>query len=125
MIYHLAIVCTEAGGSRAVIQDESGVTFGRTVNPGSPYDLALGQISVLGLFDGLEDISEGRNPSSDAIRLIDYIASRRFDEIYDRIIAMRDKRRLLGLRLRELVIRKFSGERYLREHEQMRRFFFC
>lgn len=45
------IVCTEAGGSREVIRNERGHVFGRTVNPNSPYDLALGQVAVLGLFD--------------------------------------------------------------------------
>jgi glycosyltransferase involved in cell wall biosynthesis len=113
------IVCTEAGGSREVIMAEMGHVFGRTVNPGSPYELALGQITVLGLFDGLEDVAENRDPSPNAPRLLDYLAEERYEDIYQRIMDMREKRRKLGLRLRELVLKKFSGDRYLREHEQM------
>ena len=45
------IICTEAGGSREVIKNEEGHAYGKTVNTNSPYELALGQVSVLGLFD--------------------------------------------------------------------------
>jgi glycosyltransferase involved in cell wall biosynthesis len=109
------IVCTEAGGSREVIQDE-GRVLGRTVNPCSPIALAFGQLAVLGLYDGLEKYVD---ENAEGANLMDYIAQGRSKEIEERILAMRAKRRMLGEQLRASVIQKFSGERYLREHEQM------
>lgn len=54
-----------------------------------------------------------------AIKLTDYLAAGRTDDIHQRILDMKEKRQNLGLRLRALVLEKFSGDRYLREHEQM------
>ncbi|RKP04048.1 hypothetical protein CXG81DRAFT_7368, partial [Caulochytrium protostelioides] len=113
------IVCTEAGGSREIIQGPGNHLYGRNVSPGSPYELALGQLAVLGLFDGLEDVANGRDPDPNADKLVDWISARRFADISERIMAKRLERRKLGLALRAHVLKKFSGTRYLREHEQM------
>ncbi|KAJ3329862.1 hypothetical protein HDU76_007000 [Blyttiomyces sp. JEL0837] len=114
------IVCTEAGGSRQVIQDRNGTILGRVVPPGSPYELAIAQLTVLGLFDGLEDVGCGGNTSGggEVVRLEEWISEGRFAEVYARILSVRELRRKLGVRFREHVLDKFSGERYLREHGQ-------
>ncbi|KAJ3416068.1 hypothetical protein HDV05_003427 [Chytridiales sp. JEL 0842] len=118
------IVCTEAGGSREVIIGSHSHFFGKSVSPGAPYELALAQLSVLGVFDGLEDVANGgRNPqrTSPPPRIERWVAEKKFGEIYERIMSsgIKEARRRLGLRLREHCQQKFSGERYLREHEQM------
>ncbi|KAJ3104153.1 hypothetical protein HDU97_009504 [Phlyctochytrium planicorne] len=201
------IVCTEAGGSREVIQIrqpvlkgssssrenlsdqaswEAGVDseeeravekeevelrylqLGRSVSPSNPYELAVAQLEVLGMFDGLEEMvddlagtlligSKTQEPlSKDVSKLVDsgaellestfmnvdenvgqaegrhrddageklyprirdWIAAERFHEIEQRVYKQKEARRRLGLCLRQHVISKFSGERYLREHEQ-------
>jgi hypothetical protein len=104
------------------ITGQTGKTLflGRSVSPGAPYELAMAQLCVLGVFDGVEEIALGQTQhNSAAPRLADYVQQKRFKEIFERIIEKKHVRRQLGLRFREHVIRKFSGERYLREHEQM------
>ncbi|KAJ3211446.1 hypothetical protein HDU67_004534 [Dinochytrium kinnereticum] len=212
------IVCTEAGGSREVIQvkvsrqrssnkvgeesESSGVDeiayLGRSVSPSNPYELAVAQLAVLGVFDDLEELAALRasppeiekeagmkslggavldaalSPSSrdsqersagasdkilrvdsgtmvdmDMIRvpggdetaqleaqtvspnvggnesefwvgaqeeetapkIREWIAQRRFAEISRRILSKKKERRMLGLRLRDHVLEKFSGDR--------------
>ncbi|KAJ3411087.1 hypothetical protein HDV05_002757 [Chytridiales sp. JEL 0842] len=114
----IPIVCTMSGGSREVIADEQGRFLGRAVSPGNPYELALAQLQVLGSFDGFEAVATGKevpNPT----KLTELIEQGRFDDIYERIMTHKHLRRQLGQLQREYVRRKFAGERYLREHEQL------
>ncbi|KAJ3407721.1 hypothetical protein HDV05_005314 [Chytridiales sp. JEL 0842] len=114
----IPIVCTMSGGSREVIADEQGRFLGRAVSPGNPYELALAQLQVLGGFDGFEAVATGKevpNPT----KLTEWIEQGRFDDIYERIMTKKHLRRQLGQLQREYVRRKFAGERYLREHEQL------
>ncbi|KAI8845455.1 hypothetical protein BC829DRAFT_399753, partial [Chytridium lagenaria] len=178
------IVCTEAGGSREVIQirvpkpgstgsndegkEEEIAYIGRSVSPSNPYELAVAQLAVLGVFDDLEDVATGKRREvfkraakefggvrvdsgavvdADAIgpanteeeysrclirepeimreeveeraNIREWIAAGRFEDISKRIFDKKKERRELGLCLRRHVLDKFSGERYLREHEQM------
>ena len=118
------IVCTEAGGSREVFMgDHPDHVYGRSVSPGNPYELAVAQIAVLGLFDGLEAVAyhgtggvKGDEPKIyERVNLETWISERRFDDIWARILSKREGRRQLGLRLREHVLKQFHGKRYLRE----------
>jgi hypothetical protein len=82
----------------------------------APFDLALAQLAVLGMFDGLE---QQVHPSAPLVKLMDLINAENYSAIEQRIFAMKSTRQALGLLLRSHVIKKFSGNRYLREHEQM------
>lgn len=49
----------------------------------------------------------------------DHPTKEQVDRIQQRMYDQSDSRRALGLNMRNTVLRKFDGDRYLREHEQM------
>jgi glycosyltransferase involved in cell wall biosynthesis len=114
----LPVVCTDVGGSREVISNlETGTVFGAIVPPQKARQLALGQLRVLTMTDGLEQLID---PNAPLIRLEDLLArgpqlveSRMCDPI------IKEKRRKLGLLLRQRTIDTFSIAKYWRQHEQI------
>jgi hypothetical protein len=112
------IVCTDVGATFQVVTDpdDSKKRYGTVVAPNDPRALAKGQIAVLAMMDewealGEDDESPGRLPDTFTPEDVLRITKRMYDKT--------PQRRKLGFRLREIVQKCFSGDRYLREHEQM------
>ncbi|KAJ3028884.1 UNVERIFIED_CONTAM: Transportin-1 [Siphonaria sp. JEL0065] len=122
----LPVVCTDVGGSREVISDlKSGVAFGVTVAPSRPRQLAVGQLQLFAMTDGLDVLaSSGEMPpkSEKTVLLADLLDSNApVGALEKRIMdAQTTKmREQLGLMLRKKVQDAFSVTRYCREHEQV------
>ncbi|KAI8822406.1 uncharacterized protein EV422DRAFT_397436 [Fimicolochytrium jonesii] len=108
----LPVVCTDVGGSREVIRDPtSKKTFGWVVPPSRPRQLALGQLRVLAMTDGLEGETASLNDflTADGEMLCERIMAPRISQL----------RTQLGLGLRNRIMSVFSINRYWREHEQV------
>lgn len=112
------VVCTDVGASLRVLTNPSdGSCYSVVVAPNDAHAMARAQIKLLALLEewaqyadpiGDQDSSFPENPTpEDVVR----ITQRMYDQT--------DARRRLGLKTREIVKESFSGERYLREHEQM------
>jgi len=114
----LPVVCTDVGGSREVISDLStGVVYGAIVPPAKARQLALGELRVLTMSDGLEQLID---PNAPVVRLDDLL--RQGPEAVEKRMCQNDiceKRRKLGLHLRERTIQTFSIAKYWRQHEQV------
>ena len=112
------IVCTDVGATFQVITDPDNPKqrYGAVVAPNDHHALARAQITLLSVMDEWEEYAEDTEPfgpfpehptPEDVIR------------ITQRMYEKTPQRRKLGLRLRSIVQKYFSGDRYLREHEQM------
>ncbi|ORX73474.1 UDP-Glycosyltransferase/glycogen phosphorylase [Anaeromyces robustus] len=114
----LPVVCTDVGGSREVISDLStGVVYGAIAPPAKARQLALGELRVLTMSDGLEQLID---PNAPVVRLDDLLA--KGPEAVEKRMCkkdVREKRRKLGLQLRERTIQTFSIAKYWRQHEQV------
>jgi len=114
----LPVVCTDVGGSREVISDLStGVVYGAIAPPAKARQLALGELRVLTMSDGLEQLID---PNAPVVRLDDLL-SKGPEAVEKRMCQedIREKRRKLGLQLRERTIQTFSIAKYWRQHEQV------
>jgi len=114
----LPVVCTDVGGSREVISDlETGVVYGSIVPPQKARQLALGQLRVLTMTDGLEQLID---PQAPMIKLEELLA-RGPQAVEQRMChpSTKEKRRKLGLLLRQRTIDTFSIAKYWRQHEQV------
>ncbi|TPX63339.1 hypothetical protein SpCBS45565_g06692 [Spizellomyces sp. 'palustris'] len=110
----LPVVCTDVGGSREVIQDSRiGETFGWIVPPSRPMQLALAQMRVLTVTDG---VANQTTKLDDILGVEDDGASLAARIMYP---GVREMRRKLGMKLRERIMAVFSVRRYWREHEQI------
>ncbi|KAJ3052149.1 hypothetical protein HK097_006821 [Rhizophlyctis rosea] len=116
----LPVVCTDVGGSREVIRIEStGETCGAIVPPSKPRQLAIAQLKVLavsdgiGKFVGVDDAGGVGDDSFDSLVARGKLEERICDE------RVKGLRRKVGMRLRERTISVFSIARYWREHEQI------
>jgi hypothetical protein len=112
------IVCTDVGATFQVLTDpdDPKKRYGVVVAPNDPRALARGQISLLSVMDeweqfGEDEVSPGPTP--------DKFTEEDAKRITQRMIDKTPQRRALGLQLRKIVQKSFSGDRYLREHEQM------
>jgi len=117
----LPVVCTDVGGSREVISDlKTGAVYGAVVPPSRPRQLALGQIQVFAMTDGLDVMADKSRASATPMLVGDLVASggeATVQRIMDpEIVALREK---LGLMLRDKIQAVFSIARYWREHEQV------
>ncbi|KAJ3095131.1 hypothetical protein HDU97_007244 [Phlyctochytrium planicorne] len=116
----LPVACTDVGGSREVVSNiAKGEVYGAIVPPSKPRQLAIAQLKVLAMTDGLSKVAE---PGTDIEDLtLDELVARGPGELEKRIMdeRIKDLRRKLGMRLRERTISVFSIARYLREHEQI------
>ncbi|PBP26082.1 glycosyl transferase, group 1 family protein [Diplocarpon rosae] len=114
------VVCTDVGASFCVVTDgETGDRFSEVVPPNDSESLARAQINILALLGRwsvfADDLPGGPpqvlaypNPSPEEVKQIT-------QRMYDKT----DQRRKLGMLGRENVLKNFSSDRYLREHEQM------
>ncbi|KAJ3218702.1 hypothetical protein HDU67_004484 [Dinochytrium kinnereticum] len=116
----LPVACTDVGGSREVVSNiAKGEVYGAIVPPSKPRQLAMGQLRVLAMTDGLSRVAD---PDTDVEDItLDDLTSKGPEHLEKRIMdeRVKDLRRKLGMRLRERTISVFSIARYLREHEQI------
>lgn len=115
----MPVVCTDVGGSREVITDmETMKAFGRAVPPAVPKQLAIAQLQVLAMTDGLEQIVD---PAKHRFTLDELLQDASGQALERRVMSphVRESRRALGGLLRTRVIENFSIARYWREHEQV------
>jgi hypothetical protein len=112
------IVCTDVGASFRVVTDPvTWKRFSAVVGPNDPRSLARAQINVLGLLDEWSEYAEdepGYRPKLSLRPSHEEVAM-----ITERMYAKTEQRRQLGMLGRKNVLNSFSGDRYLREHEQM------
>jgi glycosyltransferase involved in cell wall biosynthesis len=113
------VVCTDVGASlRVLTHPESNERYSEIVAPNDPLSLARAQINLLALLDQWTQYAEDEpdhpapilpiTPTAEDVKIIT-------QRMYDK----QDQRRALGMMARKIVQTSFSGERYLREHEQM------
>ncbi|KAK6579999.1 hypothetical protein PZA11_007707 [Diplocarpon coronariae] len=114
------VVCTDVGASFCVVTDgETGDRFSEVVPPNDSESLARAQINILALLGrwslyaedppgGPPQVLAYPDPSPDEVK-----------QITQRMYEKTDQRRKLGMLGRENVLKNFSSDRYLREHEQM------
>ena len=112
------IVATEVGATAQVLTDvdDPSIRYGEVVSPNDPVALARAQISLLAMLGPWAKYTKDEKPppplpSKFTEDDVEWITQRMHDKMEDR--------RALGMRLRDVVQRKFNGGRYLREHEQM------
>ncbi|KAJ3039736.1 hypothetical protein HDV00_011968 [Rhizophlyctis rosea] len=113
----LPVVCTDVGGSREVIWDvRTGEVCGAIVPPSKPMQLALAQLRVMAVADGVGKWVEGgvEDVTLDSLLVKQGALEKRvMDPDVGRV------RREIGMRLRERIMSVFSIKRYWREHEQV------
>lgn len=114
----IPIVATEVGATALVLTDPDDSTrrYGEVVPPNDPEALARAQLSILGM---LGPWAEYTTDNIKPPPLPDFFKPEDVAWIVARMYEKADDRRALGLKLRDVVLRSFHGQRYLREHEQM------
>ncbi|KAJ3112953.1 hypothetical protein HDU96_003954 [Phlyctochytrium bullatum] len=116
----LPVACTDVGGSREVVSNlAKNEVYGAIVPPSKPRQLAIAQLKILAMTDGLSRVADS---STDVEEItLDDLVAKGPEQLERRIMdeKVKDLRRKLGLRLRERTIAVFSIARYLREHEQI------
>jgi glycosyltransferase involved in cell wall biosynthesis len=111
------VVCTDVGASLRVLSDPDDFSrFSAVVAPNDAQALARAQISMLGLLGEWSKYAEDTEPApvlppSPTAGDVAVITRRMYEKT--------NQRRSLGMMTRKIVQKSFSGERYLREHEQM------
>ncbi|KAJ3099988.1 hypothetical protein HK100_004800 [Physocladia obscura] len=117
----LPVVCTDVGGSREVISDlKTGAVYGAVVPPSRPRQLALGQIQVFCMTDGLDSFVNPARKILPPLAIGDLVAQGP-DAIMQRISdpEINGLREKLGELFRQKTMSVFSIARYCREHEQI------
>jgi hypothetical protein len=113
------VVCTDVGASlRVLTHPESNERFSEIVAPNDALSLARAQINLLALLGQWTKYAEDP-PDAPAPILPINPTPADVELITARMYAKSDQRRALGMLARTIVQESFSGERYLREHEQM------
>lgn len=111
------VVCTDVGASLRVLSDPDDFSrFSAVVAPNDAQALAKAQISMLAMLGEWSDYSEDTEP---APILTSSPTPEEVAAITRRMYAKSEQRRKLGMMTRKIVQKSFSGDRYLREHEQM------
>ncbi|KAI9374749.1 hypothetical protein BJX61DRAFT_540453 [Aspergillus egyptiacus] len=111
------VVCTDVGASLRVLSDPDDFSrFSAVVAPNDALALARAQISMLALLGEWSQYAEDTSPapvltSSPTPEEVAAITARMYEKA--------DHRRKLGMMTRKIVQKSFSGDRYLREHEQL------
>ncbi|KAL4897630.1 hypothetical protein BDV59DRAFT_47253 [Aspergillus ambiguus] len=111
------VVCTDVGASLRVLSDPDDFSrFSAVVAPNDALALAKAQISMLGLLGEWSQYAEDTEPAPvlTSSPTPDDVAA-----ITRRMYEKSEHRRKLGMMTRRIVQKSFSGDRYLREHEQM------
>jgi Glycosyl transferases group 1 len=113
------VVCTDVGASLRVLTDpDTGARFSSVVAPNDARNLARAQINFLAMLD--EWAPYANDPEGFVAPTIsDKPTAEDIAKIQQRMYEKVEERKALGMRGREIIQKSFSGERYLREHEQM------
>ena len=112
------IVCTDVGATFQVLTDpdDPKKRYGAVIAPNDYRGLARAQISLLAVMGEWEEYGEDEvSPGPMPVTFTPEDVSRITERMYNKGA----QRRKLGLQLRGVVQKSFSGDRYLREHEQM------
>ncbi|KAI9346924.1 hypothetical protein BDR26DRAFT_931705 [Obelidium mucronatum] len=117
----LPVVCTNVGGSLEVISDlKTGALYGAVVPPSRSRQLALGQLQVLAMTDGLDVFVDPSQTENAGLTIQELVASG--PEALEKRIMQPGVMRLRE-KLGEMFCQKtqsvFSIARYCREHEQV------
>lgn len=113
------VVCTDVGASLRVLTNPSdGSCYSAVVAPNDALAMARAQIKLLALLDEWAQYSDPDQETKDASFPEDPTPED-VARITKRMYEQQDARRALGMRTRAIVQKSFSGDRYLREHEQM------
>ncbi|KAM7186124.1 hypothetical protein V8F20_011530 [Naviculisporaceae sp. PSN 640] len=112
------VVATAVGATSLILTDpdDPSISYGEVVPPNDATALARAQISILamaGPWAKFAGDNEKRCALPDVLRKEDVVW------LSKRMYEKTEARRHLGMLTRQVVIRGFHGERYLREHEQM------
>lgn len=112
------IVCTDVGATFQVLRDSDfpDERLGEVVAPNDHKALARAQLRILAMMETWEKHAADPEPFGP---LPDVFSGEDVARITARMYAKQDNRRALGMKLRAVVQKNFSGDRYLREHEQM------
>ena len=112
------IVCTDVGATFQVVSDpeDPKKRFGAVVPPNDPEALARAQIAMLAVLDEWVEYGEDEVPPPG---IPEVITPQDVEWISKRMYEKRSQRQKVGSQLRSIVEKSFSGDRYLREHEQM------
>ncbi|RHZ71547.1 hypothetical protein CDV55_108784 [Aspergillus turcosus] len=111
------VVCTDVGASLRVLSDPDDFSrFSAVVAPNDALALARAQITMLALLGEWSQYAEDTEP---APVLTSSPTPEDVAKITRRMYEKSEHRRKLGMMTRNIVQKSFSGDRYLREHEQM------
>ncbi|KAI2721186.1 hypothetical protein CBS147354_5868 [Penicillium roqueforti] len=111
------VVCTDVGASLRVLSDPDDFSrFSAVVAPNDALALAKAQIGMLAMLGEWSKHSEDTSP---APVLTSHPTPEEVTAITRRMYEKSEHRRKLGMMTRTIVQKSFSGDRYLREHEQM------
>jgi glycosyltransferase involved in cell wall biosynthesis len=114
------VVCTDVGASFCVVTDlSSGERFSEVVPPNDAESLARAQISIMGLLDKWAIHAQDAPRISPPVLSYPNPSPEEVQQITQRMYEKTEQRRALGMMGRDNVLKNFSSERYLREHEQM------
>jgi glycosyltransferase involved in cell wall biosynthesis len=112
------IICTDVGASfRVVVDAKTNTRISKLVAPNDAMSLARAQIGVLGLLD--EWAKHAGDPEGYSPTLPLRPTPEDVKKIQKRIYEKQEQRRAFGMMSRDNILNSFSGDRYLREHEQM------
>ncbi|KAI9346980.1 hypothetical protein BDR26DRAFT_855462 [Obelidium mucronatum] len=116
----LPVVCTNVGGSLEVVSDlKTGALYGAIVPPSRSRQLALAQLKVLGMTDGLDSFVDPSRSESPMVSIQDLIASPQSLETRIMDPEIGKLREQLGEMFSKKTQSVFSIARYCREHEQV------
>jgi glycosyltransferase involved in cell wall biosynthesis len=111
------VVCTDVGASLRVLSDPDDFSrFSAVVAPNDALNLAKAQIGMLAMLGEWSKYSDDTEP---APVLTNSPTAEDVAAITRRMYTKSEHRRKLGMMTRKIVQKSFSGDRYLREHEQM------
>jgi glycosyltransferase involved in cell wall biosynthesis len=114
------VVCTDVGASFCVVTDRTtGDRFSEVVPPNDAESLARAQISVMALLGRWAAHAEDAPGTTPPVLAYPSPTSEQVQAITQRMYEKTEQRRRLGMHGRSNVLKNFSSERYLREHEQM------
>ncbi|EAW09376.1 glycosyltransferase family 4 protein [Aspergillus clavatus NRRL 1] len=112
------VVCTDVGASLRVLSDPDDFSrFSAVVAPNDALALARAQITMLGMLGEWSQYAE--DTGAPAPVLTSSPTAEDVARITRRMYEKSEHRRKLGMMTRNIVQKSFSGDRYLREHEQM------
>ncbi|RFU27099.1 hypothetical protein B7463_g9236, partial [Scytalidium lignicola] len=116
------VVCTDVGASLRVLTDpDDGSCYSSVVAPNDPMAIARAQIKLLALLEEWSPYADIQSATADTLgaSLPESLTPEDVIHITKRMYEQSEARRQLGMRSRKIVQKSFSGDRYLREHEQM------